>query len=122
MRQNEEHYSPFAAVGVVNGRRAELEFSDERRLPRVICSLEQPGRDADVAISVCVTPVDMRKQAATEVLLVEQGLKRNICEPVLYVFTNNRRDQVKIVSGSATGCACGASGWKGALASSSRAR
>jgi len=121
MRQNEEHYSPFAAVGVVNGRRAELEFSDERRLPRVICSLEQPGRDADVAISVCVTPVDMRKQAATEVLLVEQGLKRNICEPVLYVFTIT--DVTKSNRFWQRNGLCLWGKWlEGALASSSRAR
>ena len=53
--------------------------------------------DADVAVYVCVTPVDMRKQAATLALLVEQGLKKNIFEPALYAFTNARRDRIKIV-------------------------
>jgi hypothetical protein len=37
--------------------------------------------DANVAVFVCVAPVDMRKQAATLALIVEQTLKRNIFEP-----------------------------------------
>src|ERR1700730_12308842 len=53
--------------------------------------------DAQVAVFVCVTPVDMRKQAATLALIVEQPLKRNIFEPALYVFSNARRDRIKIV-------------------------
>lgn len=53
--------------------------------------------DADVAVYVCVTPVDMRKQAATLALLVEQGLKKNVFEPALYAFSNARRDRIKIV-------------------------
>lgn len=53
--------------------------------------------DAQVRVFVCVAPVDMRKQAATLALLVEQGLKRNIFEPALYVFSNQRRDRIKIV-------------------------
>jgi len=53
--------------------------------------------DAQVAVFVCVTPVDMRKQAATLALIVEQTLKRNIFEPALYVFSNERRDRIKIV-------------------------
>lgn len=53
--------------------------------------------DANVAVYVCVTPVDMRKQANTLALLVEQALKKNIFEPGLYVFSNHRRDRIKIV-------------------------
>lgn len=53
--------------------------------------------DAHVAVFVCVAPVDMRKQAATLALIVEQTLKRNIFEPALYVFSNERRDRIKIV-------------------------
>ena len=53
--------------------------------------------DANVAVYVCVTPVDMRKQASTLALLVEQALKRNIFEPGLYVLSNHRRDRIKIV-------------------------
>ena len=53
--------------------------------------------DADVAVYVCVTPVDMRKQATTLALIVEQALKRNIFEPALYGFSNVRRDRIKIV-------------------------
>jgi transposase len=37
----------------------------------------------------------MRKQAATLALIVEQTLKRNIFEPALYVFSNERRDRIK---------------------------
>jgi hypothetical protein len=44
--------------------------------------------EAHAAVYVCVAPVDMRKQAATLALLVEQTLKRNIFEPALYVFIN----------------------------------
>jgi transposase len=53
--------------------------------------------DTNVAVFVCVTPVDMRKQAATLALIVEQALKRNIFEPALYVFSNAQRDRIKIV-------------------------
>jgi len=53
--------------------------------------------DAHAAVFVCVTPVDMRKQAATLALIVEQALKRNIFEPGLYVFSNAQRDRIKIV-------------------------
>src|SRR6202165_4024627 len=53
--------------------------------------------DAHAAVYVCVTPVDMRKQAATLALSVEQTLKRNIFEPALWVFSNERRDRIKIV-------------------------
>src|ERR1019366_4320676 len=53
--------------------------------------------EADVAVYICVRPVDMRKQAATLALIVEQTLKRNIFEPALYAFSNERRDRIKIV-------------------------
>lgn len=53
--------------------------------------------DTHVAVFVCVAPVDMRKQAATLALIVEQTLKRNVFEPALYVFSNERRDRIKIV-------------------------
>jgi len=53
--------------------------------------------EAHAAVYVCVTPVDMRKQAATLALIVEQTLKRNIFERALYVFSNAQRDRIKIV-------------------------
>ena len=53
--------------------------------------------EAHIAVYVCVTAVDMRKQAATLALVVEQSLKRNIFEPGLYVFSNAVRDRIKIV-------------------------
>ena len=49
------------------------------------------------AVYLCMTPVDMRKQAATLALVVEQSLKCNIFEPGLYVFSNATRDRIKIV-------------------------
>ena len=76
--------------------------------------------DANVAVYVCVTPVDMRKQAATLALIVEQTLKRNIsslhcgCSAMIGVIGS--RSSI----GSATVCACGASDWKAVIGSSSR--
>jgi transposase len=40
---------------------------------------------------------DRPKQAASLALLVGQGLKRNIFEPALYVFSNSRRDLIRIL-------------------------
>ena len=51
----------------------------------------------EVAVHLCVAPVDMRKQATSLALLVEQSLGRNVFEPALYVFTNRKRDRVRIV-------------------------
>jgi transposase len=52
---------------------------------------------ADVAVCLCVAPVDGRKQATSLALLVEQSLGHNVFEPALYVFTNRRRDRVRIL-------------------------
>lgn len=52
----------------------------------------------EVAVYVCVEPVDMRKQAATLALLVEQALGRVVFEPAVYAFTNRRRDRVKLLA------------------------
>ncbi|HEX2494241.1 MAG TPA: IS66 family insertion sequence element accessory protein TnpB [Steroidobacter sp.] len=51
----------------------------------------------EVMVYLCVAPVDMRKQANSLALLIEQGLGRNVFEAALYVFSNARRDRVKIV-------------------------
>jgi transposase len=53
--------------------------------------------NADVAVYVCVTPVDMRKQATSPALIVEQALKWGIVQPSLYAFSNARRHRIKIV-------------------------
>ena len=53
--------------------------------------------DAHVAVFVCMTPVDMHKQPATLALIVEQTLKRKIFEPALRVFSNERRNWLRIV-------------------------
>lgn len=52
---------------------------------------------ADVAVYLWVAPVDMRKQAASLALLVEQSLGHNVFEAALYAFTNRKRDRVRIV-------------------------
>lgn len=52
---------------------------------------------SEVTVYLCVAPVDMRKQAASLALLVEQSLGRNVFEPALYVFCNRKRDRVRIV-------------------------
>ena len=48
-------------------------------------------------VYVCVSATDMRKQAASLALLVEQGLKRDVFAPALYVFSNARRDRIRIL-------------------------
>jgi transposase len=52
---------------------------------------------ADVAVYLCVAAVDMRKQAASLALLVEQSLQGNIFEPAIYAFANRRADRVKLI-------------------------
>lgn len=52
---------------------------------------------AEVTVYLCAAPVDGRKQAASLALLVEQSLRRNVFEPALYVFTNRRRDRIRIL-------------------------
>jgi transposase len=47
---------------------------------------------------VCVRDAGRHaQQAATLALIVEQTLKRNTFEPALWVFSNERRDRIKIV-------------------------
>lgn len=52
----------------------------------------------EVAVYLCVAPVDMRKQAASLALLVEQSLQRNVFDAAVYVFANRRRDRVKLIA------------------------
>jgi transposase len=52
---------------------------------------------SDVTVYLCVSPVDMRKQATGLALLIEQSLGRSVFEPALYVFSNRRHDRVRIV-------------------------
>ena len=52
---------------------------------------------AAAVVYLCVAPTDLRKQAASLALLVEQSLKRNIFEAALYVFSNSRRDRIRIL-------------------------
>lgn len=48
-------------------------------------------------VYVCVAATDLRKQAASLALLVEQALKRDVFAPALYVFSNARRDRIRIL-------------------------
>jgi transposase len=52
---------------------------------------------AAAVVFLCVAPTDLRKQAASLALLVEQSLKRDVFAPALYVFSNARRDRVRIL-------------------------
>jgi transposase len=52
---------------------------------------------AAAVVYLCVAPTDLRKQAASLALLVEQSLKRDIFAPALYVFSNARRDRIRIL-------------------------
>ena len=52
---------------------------------------------AAAVVYLCVGVTDMRKQAASLALLVEQGLKRDVFAPALYVFSNARRDRIRIL-------------------------
>jgi transposase len=52
---------------------------------------------AGAVVYLCVAPIDLRKQAASLALLVEQSLKRDVFAPALYVFSNARRDRIRIL-------------------------
>lgn len=52
---------------------------------------------AAAVVYLCVAPTDLRKQAASLALLVAQSLKRNVFEAALYVFSNARRDRIRIL-------------------------
>lgn len=53
---------------------------------------------AEVAVYLCIEPVDMRKQAATLALLVEQALGRAVFDGAVYAFANRKRDRVKLLT------------------------
>jgi transposase len=48
-------------------------------------------------VYLCVAAIDLRKQAASLALLVEQSLKRDVFAPALYVFSNAKRDRIRIL-------------------------
>jgi transposase len=52
---------------------------------------------AAAVVYLCVAPTDLRKQAASLALLVEQSLKRDVFAPALYVFSNARHDRIRIL-------------------------
>lgn len=52
---------------------------------------------AAAVVYLCVAATDLRKQAASLALLVEQSLKRDVFAPALYVFSNARRDRIRIL-------------------------
>ena len=52
----------------------------------------------EVAVYLCTAPVDMRKQAASLALLVEQSLGLDVFSAAVFCFANAKRDRVKIVT------------------------
>jgi transposase len=52
---------------------------------------------ASAVVYLCVAPTDRRKQAASLALLAEQRLRRDVFAPALYVFSNARRDRIRIL-------------------------
>jgi transposase len=52
---------------------------------------------ATAVVYLCVAPTDLRKQAASLALLVEQGLQRDVFAAELFVFSNARRDRIRIL-------------------------
>ena len=48
-------------------------------------------------VYLCIEPVDFRKAILGLSLLVEQALELNPFESTLFVFTNRRRDKIKIL-------------------------
>lgn len=52
---------------------------------------------AAAVVYLCVAPTDLRKQAASLALLVEQSLKRDVFAAALYVFSNTKRDRIRIL-------------------------
>ncbi|MEO7208323.1 MAG: IS66 family insertion sequence element accessory protein TnpB [Steroidobacteraceae bacterium] len=52
---------------------------------------------ATAVVFLCVASTDLRKQAASLALIVEQSLKRDVFAPALYVFSNSRRDRIRIL-------------------------
>ena len=85
---------------LTNGRRAELEIGGVAATRRGDRRSRAGGVIRPIAAAVvylCVAPTDLRKQAASLALLVEQGLKRDVFAPALYVFSNARRDRIRIL-------------------------
>ena len=53
--------------------------------------------ESGAAVYVCTEPVDFRKQAAGLAALVQVQLELDPFAPALFVFTNRRRNAVKIL-------------------------
>ena len=65
---------------------------------------------AAAVVYLCVAAIDLRKQAASLALLVEQSLKRDVFAPALYVFSNAQaRSDPDFVLGDATAWCSGRS-------------
>ena len=62
----------------------------------------RPG-ESGAAVYVCVDPVDFRKQSASLAALVQTQLELNPFDEALYVFTNRRRNSVKILAWEVNG-------------------
>ena len=89
-----------------NGVKLELQCVGRRDLTLI---LNVSGRvavfrfDADLKVYLHREPVDGRKAINGLALLVEQALGLNPFEPALYVFSNRRRDRIKLLLWDRTG-------------------
>ena len=64
------------------------------------------------AVYLYPKPVDFRKSINGLVALVELDIKVAVFDPVLFVFLNRTRNQVKFCTGIATASVCGSSAWR----------
>jgi len=51
----------------------------------------------DVAVYLCLDPVDFRKQSAGLALIVEGDLQLSPFEPAIFAFVNRRRNQCRLL-------------------------
>jgi hypothetical protein len=61
-----------------------------------LTAMKRPSADLS-AVFVCLEPVDFRKGINGLAALLEAGLEQNPFAAALYVFSNRRRDRVKIL-------------------------
>ena len=66
-----------------------------------------------VRVFVATKPVDFRKGMDGLAAIVESELKLEPYSGVIYVFRAKRADRVSCYLGTALGCACWPSGWRG---------
>jgi transposase len=86
-----------SACWLGNRRRTDIESRQGALLQCCPGATVMMRPSAEVTLYLCMAPVDMRDQAESLDLLVQQGLGHNLIEAALYIFTNRRRDCVCIL-------------------------